>query len=113
MNATLNRATSSSMPANDRSGSGMERTVEIDVSAIQTRKQLHDLLFIELGFPDYYGSNWDAFNDCTCSSPGHEHAGSDPTSRGRAVSQVCVGSAGYPFVRMDLLIRPHLTSTFA
>ena len=42
----------------------MGRTVEIDVSAVRTREQLHELLFVELGFPDYYGSNWDAFDEC-------------------------------------------------
>jgi RNAse (barnase) inhibitor barstar len=42
----------------------MKHTVEIDVSAAQTREQLHDLLAGELNFPDYYGKNWDAFDEC-------------------------------------------------
>ncbi|HEX5067036.1 MAG TPA: barstar family protein [Myxococcota bacterium] len=52
------------MLENNSLGVEMKRTVEIDVSAVRTREQLHELLFIELGLPDYYGSNWDAFDEC-------------------------------------------------
>jgi len=38
--------------------------VQIDVSEIQTSEQLHHLLSAELGFPNYYGNNWDAFDEC-------------------------------------------------
>ena len=38
--------------------------VELDVSAVQTAAQLHELLSAELSFPDYYGRNWDAFDEC-------------------------------------------------
>jgi len=38
--------------------------VQIDVSGVRTAKELHDLLFEKLNFPDYYGGNWDAFNEC-------------------------------------------------
>jgi RNAse (barnase) inhibitor barstar len=36
----------------------------IDVSSVQTRDELHELLADQLGFPDYYGKNWDAFDEC-------------------------------------------------
>lgn len=42
----------------------MSGTVKIDVSAVRTRKELHDLLSKELSFPDHYGGNWDAFDEC-------------------------------------------------
>jgi len=38
--------------------------VEIDVSRVQTKEELHQLLYEKLKFPDYYGGNWDAFNEC-------------------------------------------------
>ena len=40
------------------------RSVDIDVSSVRTAQELHDLLRSALGFPDYYGNNWDAFNEC-------------------------------------------------
>jgi RNAse (barnase) inhibitor barstar len=36
----------------------------LDFSDIETEKALHDYLFKALRFPDYYGSNWDAFDEC-------------------------------------------------
>ena len=36
----------------------------IDVSEIRTSKELHELISLHLGFPDYYGLNWDAFDEC-------------------------------------------------
>jgi ribonuclease inhibitor len=41
-----------------------EAILEIDVSAARTRQELQDLLFHAFGFPNYYGSNWDAFDEC-------------------------------------------------
>ncbi|MEE9393907.1 MAG: barstar family protein [Planctomycetota bacterium] len=36
----------------------------LDVSAVETRAELHELLGESLGFPSDYGGNWDAFWDC-------------------------------------------------
>jgi RNAse (barnase) inhibitor barstar len=36
----------------------------LDVSEIATTEALHGLLESSLGFPGYYGRNWDAFWDC-------------------------------------------------
>jgi ribonuclease inhibitor len=41
-----------------------ENRLEIDVGDAATRQGLHDLLFEAFQFPDYYGSNWDAFDEC-------------------------------------------------
>jgi ribonuclease inhibitor len=38
--------------------------VSIDLSTIKSRLELHAVLARALGFPDYYGRNWDAFNEC-------------------------------------------------
>ena len=46
---------------NNREVSGLR--VTIDVSTVQTSKQLHLLLKDRLQFPDHYGENWDAFWD--------------------------------------------------
>ena len=41
-------------------------SLEIDVGNANTPQELHDLLFEAFQFPDYYGSNWDAFDECIC-----------------------------------------------
>jgi ribonuclease inhibitor len=38
--------------------------VVVDLSKIETPEGLHTLLADRLGFPDYYGKNWDAFDEC-------------------------------------------------
>ena len=38
--------------------------VNVDVSDIATSEQLHSFLRERLGFPDYYGCNFDSFWDC-------------------------------------------------
>jgi RNAse (barnase) inhibitor barstar len=42
----------------------MENIVELNVSDIKTREELHELLYSSLNLPDYYGHNWDAFDEC-------------------------------------------------
>lgn len=42
----------------------MGETIELDVSVVRTGPELHALIATTLGFPDYYGCNWDAFWDC-------------------------------------------------
>lgn len=37
--------------------------VTIDLSDINTPRQLHAALAAALGFPSFYGMNWDAFHD--------------------------------------------------
>jgi len=37
--------------------------VEIDLTAISTPEELQSVLARALGFPDFYGRNWDAFWD--------------------------------------------------
>ena len=44
----------------------------IDVSSVQTREELHTLLAEKLGFPEYYGKNWDAFDECIRDLPPSE-----------------------------------------
>ena len=43
--------------------SAVEPTV-IDLSEVRTALALHELLARQLRFPDYYGKNWDAFDEC-------------------------------------------------
>lgn len=39
------------------------QTVNIDLSDVTSAAELHALLREKLGFPDWYGCNWDAFWD--------------------------------------------------
>lgn len=41
----------------------MRPNVSVDVGQVQSKDELHRLLSRELGFPDFYGRNWDAFWD--------------------------------------------------
>lgn len=44
-----------------------DRRVQARIPAgIETKKQLLDALDANLGFPEYFGSNWDALWDCIC-----------------------------------------------
>jgi RNAse (barnase) inhibitor barstar len=36
----------------------------VDVGAASSREELHRLLAAAFHFPDYYGQNWDAFDEC-------------------------------------------------
>ena len=38
------------------------KELSIDVTNVHTKAQLHELLAKRLGFPEYYGHNWDAFD---------------------------------------------------
>jgi len=39
-------------------------TIDLDLASIRTGAELHALLATMLGFPAYYGCNWDSFWDC-------------------------------------------------
>ncbi|MFC6339529.1 ribonuclease inhibitor [Pseudomonas sp. CCM 7891] len=41
--------------------------VKIDLSHVSAPNQLHAILSAALGFPDWYGQNWDAFWDAITS----------------------------------------------
>ncbi len=38
--------------------------IQLDGRRMTSRQAAHDELALAFGFPDYYGHNWDAFNDC-------------------------------------------------
>jgi len=38
--------------------------ITLDGRAMTSRKAAHSEIALGFGFPDYYGRNWDAFNDC-------------------------------------------------
>ncbi|MGB3619881.1 MAG: barstar family protein [Ketobacter sp.] len=37
--------------------------MQINVESVTSEKELHEVLARSLGFPDFYGKNWDAFWD--------------------------------------------------
>ena len=37
--------------------------MKIEIGCVQTDEELHLILAKELGFPSFYGKNWDAFRD--------------------------------------------------
>ena len=43
-----------------------EKVVAIVPAGIRLREKLFSILSKELKFPSYFGSNWDALNDCLC-----------------------------------------------
>ena len=38
--------------------------ITIDVGFASSKQSLHEMFAAVLGFPGYYGMNWDAFRDC-------------------------------------------------
>lgn len=38
--------------------------VDVDLAGIATSAKLHSRLASTFGFPDHYGRNWDAFDEC-------------------------------------------------
>ena len=36
----------------------------LDLSGVKSRDDLHNLIAQVFSFPDYYGRNWDAFDEC-------------------------------------------------
>ena len=38
--------------------------LELDLSNVDAPDSLHSLLASRFAFPDYYGGNWDAFDEC-------------------------------------------------
>jgi len=36
----------------------------VDLSGIKSLDDLHNLIALVFSFPDYYGRNWDAFDEC-------------------------------------------------
>ena len=42
----------------------MNDHIEIDFAGIKSEEELHNHIFKILEFPDYYGMNWDAFDEC-------------------------------------------------
>ena len=39
-------------------------TQRVDVGSVTSSQELHELLAEVFHFPDYYGKNWDAFDEC-------------------------------------------------
>lgn len=42
----------------------MTPEASVDVGSVTSREELYALLAEAFGFPDYYGMNWDAFDEC-------------------------------------------------
>lgn len=42
----------------------MSKTIVLDVGDFDEPRALHQYLAAALGFPEWYGQNWDAFWDC-------------------------------------------------
>jgi hypothetical protein len=65
-------------------GEGMH-IVELDALTWESESDMHDALSLALGFPDYYGRNLDALNDCLGDVVDRDHE-NRPNTAGIAMS---------------------------
>ena len=42
------------------------KIIELDLAGAKTLNELHERIRVAFGFPEWYGKNWDAFNDLLC-----------------------------------------------
>ena len=49
---------------NPLDGAPMSHQIQLDLGHFSTATSLHEGLAAVLGFPGYYGKNWDAFDEC-------------------------------------------------
>lgn len=42
------------------------KIMELDLTDVKTLNELHERIRIAFDFPEWYGKNWDAFNDLLC-----------------------------------------------
>lgn len=44
----------------------------IDLASAKAKHEVHSVISVAFGFPEYYGSNWDAFDECIRDYPPKE-----------------------------------------